>query len=106
MSKGFKKLLLFGAAIGAAAGAFYYFNQKKIEKGLDDFDDFEEDDEDDMIENLDEKEERSYVPLHPVKVSEETGVGASDAVSETADSVVSATTETIEEFFDEEDEEA
>lgn len=105
MSKGFKKLLLFGAAIGAAAGAFYYFNQKKIEKELDDFDDFEEDDEDDMIEDLDEKEERSYVPLHPVKGSEETASEDATLVSEAVDPV-SATTETIEEFFDEDDEEA
>lgn len=105
MSKGFKKLLVFAAVIGAAFGAFYYFSQKRTEKELDEFDDFDEDD--DFVEDLDEHtedEQRSYVSLTP---SEGMISNAASKISSFAEKAAekfedSAAKETIEEFFDEE----
>lgn len=103
MSKGFKKLLMFSAVIGAAFGAFYYFSQKRLEKELDEFDDFDDDDED-FIEDLDEHmedEKRSYVSLTPASAS-----NVSSKISSFADKAAekldnAASDETVEEFFNE-----
>lgn len=69
MAKKFGKFLLFTAAIGAAAAGTYYYLQNKNVKSQDEDDDF--DDFDDLDEDFDEddedgetdSQERSYVSL-------------------------------------------
>ena len=69
MAKKFGKLLLFTAAIGAAAAGTYYCLQNKNQKpageddDYDDLDDFESDYDDDEEEDADEAG-RSYVSLN------------------------------------------
>lgn len=104
MAKGFKKLLMLSAAIGAVAGAFYYYNQKKITEELDEFDDFDESDEAKEVSDTDKN--RSYVSLNPAKVTKAAGDTVTEAaqkVSDLASDAASTTAETIEEFFDEDD---
>ena len=96
MSKGLKRLLLIGTAIGAAVVGISYFMNKKLSD--EDFDDFDDDDdvfdEDEFDEDLDNDiSERSYVPLTP------------QPAKETLEdiNIPTASTETIEEFFDEDE---
>lgn len=99
MSKGFKRLLVLGAAIGAAAaGTYYFLNKQKADDDFDDFDDFEDDEFDDDLEE--DTSERSYVSLTPAKeeASKKEAVSKEDSVD-----IPEAKTETIEEFFDEDD---
>lgn len=94
MSKGFKKFITACVVIGGAcAGAYYYFTQKNLEDELDDFDDFDDLDDFDM----DDDGNRSYVSLTPASDAEKEDTKVSP------DSIPEATTETIEEFFDEEE---
>lgn len=95
MAKKMSKLLIFGAAVGVAAAGTYYLLKKSDEDrfdddDFDDFDDFDDDDDDDY-ENGTESAERNYVPLN-LNMSN-------------AEENASPKEETIEEFFDEEDEE-
>lgn len=92
MAKKFGKFLLFSAAVGAAAAGVYYYLQNKSA------DDFDFDDEDlDDLEDTDSKDcapkesgERSYVDLNPE---------ASDA-----EAAAEQKADTVEEFFHDEQE--
>lgn len=120
--KKFGKFLLFSAAIGAAAaGAYYYLQNKDSVSG----NELEEDDDfDDFSEDLDGEDsdsaERSYVSLDfdstnasdgeqpsDEKVSEEETASEPDTAKEALSSLEkaaeSANTE-VEEFFDEDEE--
>ena len=105
MSKGFKKMLMLGISIGACAGALYYYNQKKIEKELEDFDDFEDEDfffEDEEDDDEANPQERSYVSLNPTAAAQT----VKNVLEDAGDAIVSPATETIEEFFNEDSEES
>jgi mannitol-1-phosphate/altronate dehydrogenase len=109
-----------GVAAFTVAGAIYYFKQQKAVQDPDDFDD---DEDDDLFADLDiDDTERSYVSLHPV--SKTADALAQDEAAENTDSKIvdfaekveekfedmadapAVTTETIEEFFDEDDADA
>lgn len=102
MAKKVSKILLLGAAIGAAAAGTYYYLKKKDSSFYDeedeeeDFDVFEEDD--DLNAVTGEGADRNYVPLSFDTVS---------AVSDDAPAkdVTLDGMESVEEFFDEEDDE-
>ncbi|MBQ8189659.1 MAG: hypothetical protein IJZ44_07765 [Lachnospiraceae bacterium] len=102
MAKKVRNLILLGAAIGAAAAGTYYYLKKKDNDFYDeedeeeeDFDAFEEDD--DLNAVTGKVAERNYVPL------------SFDAASETDETPTKDVTlddmESVEEFFDEEDDE-
>lgn len=102
MAKKVRNLLLFGAAIGAAAAGTYYYLKKKDNDFYDeedeeeeDFDAFEEDD--DLNAVTGKAAERNYVPL-----SFDTASGTDEAP---AKDVTLDDMESVEEFFDEEDDE-
>lgn len=78
MAKKFGKLVLFSALAGAAAaGTYYYLQNKKNDSSddfddIDDFDDFDEDLDDDIdltakTANVTESKNRSYIDLENVK---------------------------------------
>ena len=78
MAKKFGKLVLFSALAGAAAaGTYYYLQNKKNDSSddfddIDDFDDFDEDLDDDIditanTNNAAENKNRSYIDLENVK---------------------------------------
>lgn len=115
--KKFTKGLLFGAAIGAiAAGAYYVMKKNDADKfDDDDFDDFDDFDDEEDYENGTESAERTYVPLNlnasepsdeePFDEEDEEPLNDTieDGSDEDEDDIpVSSETETIEEFFDEE----
>nr|MBQ8253681.1 hypothetical protein [Lachnospiraceae bacterium] len=114
--KKFTKGLLFGAAIGAvAAGAYYVMKKNNTDRfDDDDFDDFDDFDDDDDYENGTESVERTYVPLNLSTsdaediepFDEEDTEPMADTVEDGTDEEVAddaVETETIEEFFDEEE---
>jgi hypothetical protein len=118
--KKFTKGLLFGAAIGAiAAGAYYVMKKNDADKfDEDDFEDFDEFDDEEDYENGTESAERTYVPLNlsaaepadDEPFDEEDEEPLNDTIEDGSDEdddeipVASAPeTETIEEFFDEEE---
>lgn len=119
--KKFTKGLLFGAAIGAAvAGAYYFMKKNETDRfDDDDFDDFDEFDEDEDYENGTESAERTYVPLNLAAgtssdeepFDEEDEEPMADVIEDGSDEEEDlpeekkTETETIEEFFDEENEE-
>lgn len=118
MAKKFGKVLLVTAAVASAAAAVYYYMQKKdavtpVEED-EDFDDFGEDLDTDATFNA------NYVPLTPgcaectggeaACASCEAGAGEdstftplSEQVATVAGAAAEAVTETVEEFFDEDD---
>lgn len=79
MAKKLGKFLVFSAAVGAAAAGVYYYLQNKNQKEIhfeeedNDFDDFSEGLDDDM------EEERGYVTLTPGKVTETVKKAADEA---------------------------
>lgn len=96
MAKKFGKFLLFSAAVGAAAAGVYYYLQNKDADDFDfDSDDFDDSDETDL-DDYEEKDlgERSYVDLH---------LDAPEA-SDSADDSAPQTEATVEEFFNDENE--
>lgn len=102
MAKKVRNLLLFGAAIGAAAAGTYYYLKKKDNDFYDeedeeeeDFDAFEEDD--DLNAVTGKGAERNYVPLSFEATPEAEDVPVKD--------VTLNDMESVEEFFDEEDDE-
>lgn len=104
MAKKIRNLLLLGAAVGAAAAGTYYYLQKKDSEYFDeddddaeDFDAFDEDD--DLTTVADSKTQRNYVPLHFEPSAEDNSDSASEK-DVTPDDMNS-----VEEFFDDEDEE-
>lgn len=116
MAKKFGKVLLFTAAAAAAcAGVYYYFQNK--EKFSANFNGDEDDDYDDFSDDLEDTEaNRSYVALSHENSPEGTASPADqdaskeDAPFEKLSSLVSdaaeKTEEKVEEFFDEDDENA
>lgn len=96
MAKKHNGLILLGAAmIGAAAGAYLYFKKTDADRFDEDdfdFDDFDEHDED---ENTKDSAKRSYVPLNLDNAKPEDAEDKKEPFDEES--------ETIEEFFDEED---
>lgn len=130
MSKKFGKILLFTAAIGTAAAAAYYYMRKKdadmdASDVDDDYDDFSEDLEEDTEEDLEAS--RNYVPLTPPpagNASTEDGSAKENIPEAAADAKDDFTPlaqqvaenakaqedlkadETVEEFFDEDEEDA
>ncbi len=112
MAKKFGKFLLFTAAVGTAAAAVYYYMQKKESADTTP----EDDDYDDFSEDLDEDAGAShnYVPLnHESKPASEPEKDAEPEKKEDAftplNQVAKAaekTEESVEEFFDEEDDTA
>lgn len=109
MAKKFGKFLLFTAAVGTAAAAACYFVQKKENQDATP----EDEDYDDFSEDLDEDAGTShnYVPLnHESKPASEPEKDAEPEKEEDAftplEQVAKAaekTEESVEEFFDEED---
>lgn len=104
MAKKVRNLLLLGAAIGAAAAGTYYFLKKKDNEFYDeedddveDFDAFEEDDDLNAVTGA--GAERNYVPLNF-----DTGVSTEEE-NDSAKDVTLDDMESVEEFFDEEDDE-
>jgi len=113
MAKKFGKFLLFTAAVGSAAAAVYYYIQKKDILG----NSSEDADYDDFSEDTDNSAEasRNYVPLNSDAKPEAAGeTKAEDTpadksnsftpLSQQVEKVAEKTDETVEEFFDEEDE--
>lgn len=110
MAKKIRNLLLLGAAIGAAAAGTYYYLQKKdtgyFDEDDDDDEDFDSDsfdEDDDFTTVADSAASRNYVPLHFDSSASE----ASDnkAESKTESNVTLKDMDSVEEFFDDEDEE-
>lgn len=122
MAKKFGKFLLCTAAIGtAAAAAYYYFSKKDsdfsmLHEGDDDYDDFSND-----LEDAADTASRNYVELSregqstttddespaDSSTSEDTdNSGFTPLASQVTQTVKENTEETIEEFFDDEDEDA
>lgn len=101
MAKKHNGLILLGAAmIGAAAGAYLYFKKTDADRFDEDdfdFDDFDEHDED---ENTKDSAKRSYVPLNLDNAKPE---DAQAEEPEDKKEPFDEESETIEEFFDEED---
>lgn len=114
MAKKFGKFLLFTAAIGTAAAAAYYYMQKKDAANA--VSDDSDDDYDDFSDDLDEDVEtsRTYVSLNLDNASSTEDTMSEPDYSEEGDFTPLAeqlakqaeetVTETVEEFFDEEDE--
>lgn len=113
MAKKFGKFLLFTAAVGTAAAAVYYYMQKKDAANAisDDSDDDYDDFSDDLDEDMDAS--RTYVslnldnaaPAEDDSTDEDTCdegdfTPLAEQVSKQAEE---AAPETVEEFFDEED---
>lgn len=93
MAKKFGKFLLFSAAVGAAAAGVYYYLQNKNTDDFD-FDDEELDDEKDTDSQdcgAKDAEERSYVDL--------------DLKSSETEAAPEQETATVEEFFNDENDE-
>lgn len=104
MAKKFGKFLFVTTAIASAAAAAYYFLQKK--DGSDACP--EDDDYDDFSEDLEEDPEtpHGYVPLNAEAGSENSPAEEESDFTPLAETVSQAqdrTEETVEEFFDEED---
>lgn len=104
MAKKIRNLLLLGAAVGAAAAGTYYYLQKKdaqyFDEDDDDAEDFDAFDEDDDLTTVtDSKTQRNYVPLHFEASTEE------DSDSTPEKDVTLDDMNSVEEFFDDEDEE-
>lgn len=104
MAKKFGKFLLFTAAVGTAAAAIYYYVQKKEAVNTEP----EDDDYDDFNEDLDEDAEpsRNYVPLKTESAPAEKApedFTPLEQVVKGADEASAQAEETVEEFFDEED---
>lgn len=104
MAKKFGKFLLVTTALASAAAAAYYFLQKKDSSDAcpedDDYDDFSDDLEEDA------EVSHSYVPLNSETVSESRPAEEEKDFTPLAETVSQAqdrTEETVEEFFDEED---
>ena len=64
MAKKFGKFLLFTAAIGAAAAGTYYYLQNKNQKPVGEDDEYDDLDDFDSDFDEDDEEERSYVSLN------------------------------------------
>ncbi len=100
MAKKFGKFLLGATVIGAAAAAAaYYYYQKKDDDAITLDDEYE-----DEFEDEDEDEETGYVSLGKATASTDEKIFT--PLSETAkkvEDVVQEATETVEEFFDEDD---
>ncbi len=113
MAKKFGKVLLLTAAAGTAAAAVFYFLRKK-EHSLHVAD---EDDYDDFSDALEDEDTRSYVPLNTEtaqaagtddapaqEVPEEAGEkGVFTPLTEQVAQTMEKAEETVEEFFDEDD---
>ncbi|MCI9276466.1 hypothetical protein D7X48_05175 [bacterium D16-50] len=113
MAKKFGKVLLLTAAAGTAAAAVFYFLRKK-EHSLHVAD---EDDYDDFSDALEDEDTRSYVPLNTEtaqaagtddapaqEVTEEAGEkGVFTPLTEQVAQTMEKAEETVEEFFDEDD---
>lgn len=104
MAKKIRNLLLLGAAVGAAAAGTYYYLQKKdseyFDEDEDDAEDFDAFDEDDDLTTVaDSKNQRNYVPLHFESSAEDAEESAPEK-DVTLDDMHS-----VEEFYDDEDEE-
>ena len=113
MAKKFGKVLLLTAAVGTAAAAVFYFLRKK-EHSLHVAD---EDDYDDFSDVLEDEDTRSYVPLNTEtaqaagtddapaqEVTEEAGEkGVFTPLTEQVAQTMEKAEETVEEFFDEDD---
>ena len=106
MAKKFGKFLLFTAAVGTAAVAAYYFMQKKDSAMA--VSDDSDDDYDDFSDDLDDEGDssRTYVSLNldnaaPEEAKEEAEfTPLADQVAKQSEDTAP---ETVEEFFDEED---
>lgn len=98
MAKKFGKFLLFTAAVGTAAAAYYMYKQKKDAvcpvAEDDDYDDFSEDLDDDT------EPSRNYVSLKPEDSSTFTPL---EQVAKSVEDAVENVEETVEEFFDEDE---
>lgn len=113
MAKKLGKFLLFTAAIGTAAAAAYYYMQKKDAASA--VSDDSDDDYDDFSDDLDEDGDisRTYVSLNldntpsTEDASEEEDTCDEGDFTPLAEQITKqaeeAVTETVEEFFDEED---
>ena len=90
----FKKFFLTSAAVvGAAATAYFVFKKKN--------ENFDEDEDFDCLDEECEDEDTHYVSLNPEEAAED----VADVVEDAADVVedaVDAATETVEEFFNDE----
>ena len=120
MAKKHNGLLLLGAAaVGAAVGAYLYFKKTDADRFDDDDFDFDDFDDFDDEETDEKKATRSYVPLNldnakSEEAAKEEEVAKEDvpadedtkeaAPTDHAPETETEKTETIEEFFDEEDE--
>lgn len=105
MAKKFGKFLLVTTALASAAAAAYYYLQKKDGSDASP----EDDDYDDFSEDLEEDAEapRGYVPLNSETAAESSPAEEETdftPLSETVSQAQERTEETVEEFFDEEEE--
>lgn len=105
MAKKFGKFLLVTTALASAAAAAYYYLQKKDGSDASP----EDDDYDDFSEDLEEEAEapHSYVPLNSETAAESSPAEEETDFTPLAETVSQAqerTEETVEEFFDEEEE--
>lgn len=108
MAKKIRNLLLLGAAIGAAAAGTYYYLQKKdtqyFDEDDDDDDDFDSfDEDDDLTTASDSNASRNYVPLHFDSSAPEQSDPKENSTAKKE--VTLADMDSVEEFFDDEDEE-
>lgn len=105
MAKKFGKFLLVTTALASAAAAAYYYLQKKDDSDASP----EDDDYDDFSEDLEEEAEasHSYVPLKS-ETAAESGTAEEETeftpLADTVSQVQDRTDETVEEFFDEDEE--
>lgn len=105
MAKKIRNLLLLGAAVGAAAAGTYYYLQKRdteyFDEDDDDAEDFDAFEDEDLTSAADSKSHRNYVPLHfDAPVEEASAMEAAPEENVTLDDM-----DSVEEFFDDEDEE-
>lgn len=105
MAKKFGKFLLVTTALASAAAAAYYYLQKKDGSDASP----EDDDYDDFSEDLEEEAEspHGYVPLNSEAAAESSPEGEETdftPLAETVSQVQERTEETVEEFFDEDEE--
>lgn len=103
MAKKIRNLLLLGAAVGAAAAGTYYYLQKRdndyFDEDDDDAEDFDVFEDEDLSSATESKSHRNYVPLHFDAPAEDTSTEAAE------ENVTLDDMDSVEEFFDDEDEE-